>query len=378
MTGLDSKLDVLITTWSGGGASQPAIGLGRLLVERGHRVRIVAPAVLAGRITAAGCVPRAFPRGLEFDPGLGRAFEDQPAFARELFFGQALPDAVATEIAADHADVVVVDYLLRSVVCRAEGLAVPHALVMHMAHHHHAQPVSEDRSEWSQRWQYEQVNATCVELGLDLLPVGPESVSVALAGRAAAALVVMTKEFDGWPSPPPSVVHVGPIAEEVEGVDWDAPWAADDRRPLIVISMSTMYVHQEEILRRVASSIANLNARVLVLTGSELAPGEVAWPPGVQVRNYVPHRTVLPGAALVVTHGGMGTLMAAFSAGVPTLCLPLGRDQVANARKARALGASALLAPDSGTAEIQRAVEAALASRPLRAGANDMAAKARG
>jgi hypothetical protein len=181
-------------------------------------------------------------------------------------------------------------------VCRAEGLPVPHALVMHMAHHHHAQPVNDDRAEWSQRWQYEQVNTIRVEQGLARLPVGPASVSVALAERAAAALVVMTEEFDGWPGPPPSVVHVGPIAEEVEVAEWDSPWAADDRRPLIVISMSTMYMHQEEVLRRVAASIANMNARVLVLTGSELEPGEVAWPPGVQVRRYVPHHQVLPGA----------------------------------------------------------------------------------
>jgi hypothetical protein len=32
-----------IVTWQGGGATQPAIGLGRMLSERGHEVRIVAP-----------------------------------------------------------------------------------------------------------------------------------------------------------------------------------------------------------------------------------------------------------------------------------------------------------------------------------------------
>jgi len=142
--------------------------------------------------------------------------------------------------------------------------------------------------------------------------------------------------------------------------------------------MSTMHMHQEEVLRRVAASVAMVNARVLVLTGSELAPGEVAWPPGVEVRGYVPRHRVLPGAALVVTHGGMGTLMAAFSAGVPTPCLPLGRDQVANARKAQALGASMSLPPDSGADDIQRNVEAALASRSLRAGALRMAVGVRG
>ena len=70
--------------------------------------------------------------------------------------------------------------------------------------------------------------------------------------------------------------------------------------------------------------------------------------------------------------------MAAFAAGVPTLCLPLGRDQVANARKAEALGASMSIPPDSGTADIQRNVEAALASRSLRAGALRMAVRVLG
>lgn len=370
-------MNVLITTWRGGGASQPAIGLGRLLALRGHQVRILAPAGFAERVAAARCSIRPFPSDLEFNPELGRAFEDQPTVPQNLFFGPVLPRAVAAEIGAEPTDLVVVDYLLRSVVCLAEARPLPHAMLMHMAYHHHAAPVTDSTDEWSQRWQYEQVNAVRAEQGLRRLPVGPESVSVALARRAAAALVVMTREFDAWPDPPASVVHVGPIAEDVADVGWEAPWAEDDRRPLIVISMSTMYMHHEDILGRVAGAVADMDARVLVLTGSELAPEDVACPPGVYIRSYVPHATVLPAAALVVTHGGMGTLMAAFSAGVPALCIPLGRDQTTNARQAQKLGASAVLAPDSGAAAIRQGVESALASRQLQAGARKMAASVR-
>ena len=51
----------LIVTWLGGGATQPAIGLGRELSARGHRVRVLAPARFAGRIAAAGCEHAAHP-----------------------------------------------------------------------------------------------------------------------------------------------------------------------------------------------------------------------------------------------------------------------------------------------------------------------------
>ena len=68
---------VLIVTWLGGGASQPAIGLGRELSARGHQVRILASARYAARIAAAGCEHAAHPAAAEFDADQGRAMEDQ-------------------------------------------------------------------------------------------------------------------------------------------------------------------------------------------------------------------------------------------------------------------------------------------------------------
>lgn len=83
---------------------------------------------------------------------------------------------------------------------------------------------------------------------------------------------------------------------------------------------------------------------------------------------------MLPGAALIVTHAGMGTLMAAFAAGVPALCIPLGRDQVENAERVGELGAGTMLTPEAGPDELREAIAAALADTSLRAGARRMAA----
>src|SRR5207342_1748482 len=103
------------------------------------------------------------------------------------------------------------------------------------------------------------------ELGLAALPLGSDSVTVALARRASASLVVMPREYDDWPDPPEGVVHVGPIFEEVAGLKWESPWPPDDRRPLIVVSMGTTYMQHEDLLGRIALALDELEVRALLL-----------------------------------------------------------------------------------------------------------------
>jgi UDP:flavonoid glycosyltransferase YjiC (YdhE family) len=42
---------------------------------------------------------------------------------------------------------------------------------------------------------------------------------------------------------------------------------------------------------------------------------------------------IISSASLVITHAGVGTIMAALGRGVPVLCTPLGRDQFFNAER---------------------------------------------
>jgi MGT family glycosyltransferase len=367
---------VLIVTWLGGGATQPAIGLGRELSARGHRVRVLAPARFAGRIAAAGCEHVAHPAAAEFNTDLGRAMDDQSPFLAATFFGPWLADAVAGQVAADRPDVVVVDCLLRSALCEVEAHGIPLVALVHMAYRFHAGLAAGDPdAPWGWRWQYRRVNERRVASGLAPLPAGPESLSVALARRADRALVVLPPAFDRWPDPPPSVVHVGPIAEEAVPAPWVPPWPDGDSRPLVVVTCGTTYMHQEGMLRRVIGALDGLGTRALVLTGLELDPSEVPAGPDVCVASYVPHAAVLPQAAAVVSHAGMGSLLEAFRAGVPSVCLPLGRDQTDNAAAAAERGAAIALDPGATSGEIRAAITAALTSPALRRGARRMASE---
>jgi MGT family glycosyltransferase len=199
-------------------------------------------------------------------------------------------------------------------------------------------------------------------------------VTVTLARRAAAALVTLPREFDDWPQPPAGVAHVGWIADDAPDSRWRSPWAPDDRRPLVVVTLGTTYMQQEEVIARVVQGLSRQEARVLVLTGPELDPTEVEAPEGVVVERYVPHAAVLPEAALVVAHGGTGTLLAALSAGVPVLSLPLGRDQPENARRLEELGLGRALAREASPTEIADAAAGMLGSRELSARVRTFAA----
>jgi UDP:flavonoid glycosyltransferase YjiC (YdhE family) len=70
----------------------------------------------------------------------------------------------------------------------------------------------------------------------------------------------------------------------------------------------------------------------------------------------------------------MGTVMAAFAAGLPAICLPLGRDQHVNANRARELGAATVLASGADQDAIEHEIRTVLASDALRTSARRMAA----
>lgn len=331
-------MEAVLVTWQAGGGAQMALGLVRLLAERGHGVRVIGPADLAPRIEAAGGVPVGFPSELEFDPSRGRRMEEQRDLLNGLFFGPALPAALDRALAERPADVVVTDFLLQSAAAAAEAAPAADALLIHTI------------------WGFHGDGAT-----------------PGLAARADVALVAVPSELDDWPNPPETVVHVGRLVEHEDDGSWESPWPAGDDRPLVVVSLGTTYMEQEEALHRAVEALAALDVRGLVLTGHELGPDEVAATDGVAVRAYVPHAAVLPEASLVVTHAGTGTLLASFAAGVPVLCLPLGRDQPANARRVRALGLGAVLQPDAQASELRTEIEDLLGADDVRARVREFA-----
>jgi UDP:flavonoid glycosyltransferase YjiC (YdhE family) len=88
----------------------------------------------------------------------------------------------------------------------------------------------------------------------------------------------------------------------------------------------------------------------------------------------VPHDVLLPNAAVVVTHAGLGTVLAALRHGLPLLCVPIGRDQPGNAAWVQSSGAGRALPVDAGLGDLTAAMRDLLsAGAPERAAARRLA-----
>jgi UDP:flavonoid glycosyltransferase YjiC (YdhE family) len=113
--------------------------------------------------------------------------------------------------------------------------------------------------------------------------------------------------------------------------------------PPIVFTLgdSTAY-DPGEFFKESLAAVRKLGRRALFLSGG--APGVVASvSEEVAVVPYAPLEVVLPQAAALVHHGGIGTIGLGLRAGCPMLIMPRSHDQPDNAARAARLGSARIL-----------------------------------
>ncbi len=118
-------------------------------------------------------------------------------------------------------------------------------------------------------------------------------------------------------------------------------------------------------MQRICDALAQLPVDALVTLGPNVAAEEISVRGGVELRTFVPHDQVLSSVDLIITHAGLGTVMAGAGAGVPLLCMPMGRDQPRNARRVGELGLGRVLSPAAAPSEIGDTVMDMLRDRSL-------------
>lgn len=135
-----------------------------------------------------------------------------------------------------------------------------------------------------------------------------------------------------WETAEPFVLHTAPSLHEGGGTP--APWLSTlgVERPLLYVTLGTLFTHNGVIWRTLLAAVANLDADVLVTIGPDTSEAMFdPTPDNVLVKRFVPQSQVLSRAAAVICHAGFNTLIGAFRAGVPSVCLPLNADQPLNA-----------------------------------------------
>ena len=110
------------------------------------------------------------------------------------------------------------------------------------------------------------------------------------------------------------------------------------------------------MLRRVAQAIGRLPVRGILTTGRAVDPNQIPAPENVEVLQVAPHRRLLADVAVVVTHAGHGTVLKTLAAGVPMVCMPMGRDQKDNTVRVLRLGAGIRISESSTPDQIAAAI----------------------
>jgi MGT family glycosyltransferase len=191
--------------------------------------------------------------------------------------------------------------------------------------------------------------------------LAPVSEILGMLDHANAVLVLTSPSFDfTTPHLPANVRYVGP---QLDDPGWAGEWQDDEEdgsRPLVLVGLSSVHQGQTETLGRIAAALGRLPVRGLVTTGRAVAPEAVPAPPNVQVVRAAPHSLVLRRAAAVVTHAGHGTVLRALAAGVPLVCLPMGRDQKDNTVRLLRLGAGVRVSRSAPPEQIAAAVRLVL------------------
>jgi len=150
------------------------------------------------------------------------------------------------------------------------------------------------------------------------------------------------------PFVPNHVRYVGPILDDPQWAEpWKAPWSERNRNPLVLVGFSSTFQDQAPVLQNVVTALGGLPVRALVTLGEMLPDGEVQPTASVVVVRSAPHREIRRQASLLITHCGHGTTMKALTAGVPIVCIPMGRDQNDTAARVVHVGAGVRLRPRS-------------------------------
>jgi MGT family glycosyltransferase len=316
----------LFAMWDGGGNLGPFLCLAERLQAAGHAVRAVAPTGLAGRLADASVDLVGSPEGW-------------------------LPGAADVVAAADAhpPDVVIVDYMLTDALGGAERLGRPTVALVHTLY----RELLTDGAPHpiGMAGPVERLNPARVAAGL-----APLSTHADLLAAVDLVLVAAPRPLDAPGAVPANVTYAGPL---LEGPGPDAAWAPPPGSgPLVVVSLGTAGDPAVEVpvLRRVLAALAELPVRAFVTVADYVDRAAIgAVPPNATVSGYVRHAAVLPHADLLVTHAGLGSVVAALAHGVPMVALPLDRDQPENARALVRMGAGVALMPDAPADEIRAA-----------------------
>ena len=363
------RLNVLLPTLGSAGDVHPFIALGTALLARGHRATIITNPFFRETIEAQGLgfLPVGTVADVEsavLDPDLWHPTKGFEVVARRVIIPATAEIFRLIENQADDDTVVAASSIAFGARVAQEKLGLPTASV-------HLQPtvirslidhgmfgtvrVSPSQPMWFKRALFRLIDWVAIDRLLQrplndfraTLGLSPVTRVLERWIHSPACVIGL---FHDWFAPPqadwpPNVHLVGfPLWDgggHVTSTESRLPAEVRDfldagEPPVIVTPGSAAATMQGYFIESIAA-LHGLGLRGMLITNFP-AQLPATLPSGFKAFGYLPFSDVLPRAALLVYHGGIGTLAQAVKAGVPQLVVPSAHDQFDNGWRIARLG----------------------------------------
>jgi UDP:flavonoid glycosyltransferase YjiC (YdhE family) len=167
---------------------------------------------------------------------------------------------------------------------------------------------------------------------------------------------------DAW-EPPGGVGSTEPPRSG--GAGFAGAGSGKDDGALIYVSLGSLGSADVELMNRLVGTLAETPHRYVVSKGPQHELIELA--PNMTGAEFLPQPAILPHVDLVITHGGNNTVTEAVHFGKPMIVLPLFWDQYDNAQRVAECGFGERLATyEFENAQLHSAIERLLAADPPR------------
>jgi UDP:flavonoid glycosyltransferase YjiC (YdhE family) len=330
-------LRLLLGAFGDPGHAFPMIALGRALARRGHEVTLQTWARWREDVQAGGMAFAAAPEYHVF-PTLSRPLSPYEAVvraAREMrpLLAEARPHAVVADILtlapalAAEREGVPVATLIPHVHPAGAGGFPPYSLGARLPR------TAMGRAAWrlverpvsaGLRRGRAELNGTRERLGLAPL----ERVH---GGISSALCLVGTFPQLEYPRTWPAGAHVvGPLLWEPPFEEVELPGGEG---PLVLVAPSTSQDPDHALLRAAMAGLGELPIRVLATWNRRSLAGAVRVPGNARLVEWVSYARTMPRCALVVCHGGHGTVARALASGAAVVVCPEAGDMNENAAR---------------------------------------------
>jgi len=370
----ERRLTILFMPESAFGPTNNCVGIGDVLLRRGHKIVFAAEASWKGRLEPLGFTEDLVdlappPEGADADQDAGQFWKDfirdtapefrkptleqldtfiRPVFAELVGGSKYCHDQLAAIVERAKPDVIVQDNVVgfpalltagapfvRIVSCNPleiKGPGIPPVFSGYP---------EADQSGWQEfRAEYERTHrALWSEFNEWVIARGAPALPHLEFMHEGVLNLYLYPEAADYPRPRPLASSWHRLDSCVRATDdpFELPDELDrGGGSLIYFSLGSLGSADIELMRRVIGCLAKTPHRYIVSKGP--LHSEIELPANMTGAEFLPQTSVLPLCDLVITHGGNNTVTESLHFGKPMIVLPLFWDQYDNAQRMHELG----------------------------------------